>query len=69
MPVSEASLELIKAAGGKDVELISLSGVGHSPQFEAQDKFNDEVAELCGDALNVNDLDEDDWANIRSCGN
>ena len=38
--VSEASLELIKAAGGKDVELISLSGVGHSPKFEAQDRAN-----------------------------
>ena len=50
---SEVSLDLIQqaAAGGADVELITLDGVGHSPQFEVRNKFNDDVAEFCGSHL------------------
>ncbi len=50
--VSEASLDLIKGAGGTDVELITLNRVGHSPQFDAQNKFNEDLIAFCGSHLN-----------------
>ena len=52
--VSEASLDLIEAAGSTDINLITLNGVGHSPQFEAQKKFNKMVGMFCSRHLSGN---------------
>jgi len=51
---SEASLDLIQTAGSKDVKLITLKNVGHSPQFEDQKKFNRKVGMFCGSNLGGN---------------